>query len=378
MKMMTHSILFGAMLLAAAVASGGAVTNATVRGTLATNAGASIRDDDLARWIDTYIPTNTPKLLVLTQCYGGDMAKEFADKANTVVISATSEGEEAIYGGYDAGATGAMQPGAGRTAQDIHNAGVDNRDAVETPTVTGGMNPTNFPMSSVSTSGVVRSRHVIMYAGQPDGRPGRDVDQDARLQGIYANESNTTYRAVAASTAGGWDYDGTARGLREAIQEAGTLITNSPNPAAEQFILYASDHGDRHVTAALSTILPTHLPVIFNGFPTFSSDVMAPNVLLLNTNTVPGFSVFIPFEPGGLVFDPGSEPFFPPPDWWLTITIPDQPTFPPLLLTDPVELPLELDNGTVGDFQGKGCSSSFLSISSYSSTAFSTCSSTSK
>ncbi|MDD2597799.1 MAG: DUF6531 domain-containing protein [Kiritimatiellae bacterium] len=354
MKTMTHSVLFGAMLLAAVFASGAVVTNATVRGTLATSWGASIRDDALASWIYTFIPTNTPKLLVLTQCFGGDMANEFADKPNTVVLSATSTGEEAMYGGYDAGAAGAMQPGAGRTAQDIHNAGVANRDTVETPRVAGGLNPTNFPMTSVSTSGVVRSRHVVWYAGQPDGLPGRDFDQDARLHGVFAGEGNTTYRAVAASTTGGWDYDGTARGLREAILEAAVLIAISPNPAAEQFILYASDHGDRHVTAAVATALPTDLPIEFSEFPTFSRDEMEPKILLNNTNTIPGFSIFVPFEPGGPVFTPGPNPFFPPLDWQLTITIPDQPSFPPLFLTAPVELPLELDNGIVGDLSGEG------------------------
>ncbi|NQU38773.1 MAG: hypothetical protein HQ523_02355 [Lentisphaerae bacterium] len=354
MRNTTRSILFGITLLSAAWASATLVTNATVHGTLATSAGASIRDDDLARWIDTYIPTNTPKLLVLTQCYGGDTAKAFTGKTNTVVLSATSAGQKAVYGGYDAGAANAMRPGSGRTAGNIHTAGAANRDTIETPIVGGGMNPTNFPMTSVSTSGVVRSRHVIWYAGQPDGRPGRDVDQDALLQGHYAGETNTTYWAVAASTDGGWDYDGSARGLRQAIQAAGTLITNSTDPDAEQFVLYVSDHGDRHVTASLVTNLPPNQLAVLTGFPTFSSLDMNPQDLLDDTNTVPGFSVFIPFEPGGPVFDPDSEPFFLPPDWGLTITITNQSSLPPLFLTNPIELPLELDNGTVGDFPGEG------------------------
>ncbi|HMP96755.1 MAG TPA: hypothetical protein PKA51_07535, partial [Kiritimatiellia bacterium] len=333
-----------------------AVTNISTNGTLSTSSGASIPDTNVAHWIKQYIPTNSKKLVVLTQCYGGNMVDKFDGDPNTTVISGTSPGQLGIYGGYDDGASRGLRPGPGRTAQDIHNGGVGTRNRRETPMTGGGLHPTNFPMERVSTGGVVRSRHVVFYAGQPDDRRGRDVDQDARIGRNFSGEPNTTYEAVAGTTAGGWDQNGTAAGLRQAIQNAGAAITNSPHPDQEQFILYVTDHGDFHVTAAIMT----HVfgpPLVFSNFPTFQSNAISRDAILRDPGSTPGFSFFVPFHPGGDLLHSISDPYLPyfPGGAQLHITVesPDAP--PPLVFSEVIELPFELNNNAIlGDFPGEG------------------------
>src|SRR5437667_5618118 len=71
-----------------------------LRGTVSTSSGASIYDDDLANWIDQSIPVSSNRLLVMTQCFGGNSELAFAGKANTAVISATTTDQTSKYGGY--------------------------------------------------------------------------------------------------------------------------------------------------------------------------------------------------------------------------------------------------------------------------------------
>ncbi|HMP89519.1 MAG TPA: hypothetical protein PJ991_04925 [Kiritimatiellia bacterium] len=354
MKMKAIVVL--CLMMACHHAGARAITNAVTNATLSTTSGASIRDTNLVQWINQYIPTNSKKLVVNTQCYGGDMARAFGDDPNTAVISGTSPGQLGIYGGYDDGASRGLRPGAGRTAQDVHTAGIGTRNQRETPTVGGGLSPTNFPMEPVSTGGVVRSRHVIFYAGQPDDRPGRDVDQDARIAGNFAGEPNTTYEAVAGTTAGGWDQNGNAAGLRRAIQNAGAAITNSPTPDQEQFILYITDHGDLHVTAVVTTNIPPFgPPVTFSNFPAFTTNTLRPEGILRDAHAIPGFSVFVPFPEGGDVLHIVNEPYTPFfPSGWQMIVTPEIPAALPIILNEFFELPFELDNNVVGDFPDEG------------------------
>jgi hypothetical protein len=334
------------LAIAAAVLTG-AVTEsfAEGEGTLSVEQGKAITATDLAKWIDQAIPADTKRLLVMTQCFGGDTAKAFAGKANTCVVSATSEGEKAIYEKYDDDAAKALEPGAGRTAKDVHDAG--SADAGATPSTNGGIAPADFPLDDTSNTGDIQSRHVLVYAGQPDGTGKRDNWQRDEIKGNFAGKTNTSVRSVGGDGTGGWDKPGSAKGLKEALKEIGREIRDSPDPSKEQFIMFVTDHGDLHKLQGT----PGQTAGCCGGtfelpLEGFSHDDLDPQGLFESPDNVPGFSVFVPFD-DGVLWDPQFEPwFFGPRQFMLDVNgVP---------LVDYVEEPYEFDNGLVGDQQGEG------------------------
>ena len=92
--------LVAAVLLVCGGPSWGAVVT---RGTIHTNSGPAIFEDDLRTILDALIPSTNAQssLLIFTECFGGDKMDSFASRAGTTVLSATSAGQKAIYGGYD-------------------------------------------------------------------------------------------------------------------------------------------------------------------------------------------------------------------------------------------------------------------------------------
>lgn len=262
---------------------------------------------ELSTWLNAHIPAAAKKLLVLTECYGGSIAlsSEFRNAPNTIVLSATVPNQTAKYGGYHDDAARALRPGEGRTSKDVHETAtrgiatswspaihglaVDKRtlrESGEWPVFSGGLAMEDFSLASVTNGGAVQSRHIIIYMGHPEARtsiveqiegvtipnPGGNpttisdnADRDA-IKAAFSGERNTTVRTVGGEAdpanpevgVNGWDLPGDQEGLLKAIIEAGGAISNSPNPSAEQFILFVGDHGQQG-----SSILsgPVILPV---------------------------------------------------------------------------------------------------------------------
>ena len=302
-------------------------------GTLSTSIGDSITDTQLADWIDELIPpaTSGQRLIVLTECFGGDKVDNFAGKANTAVISATSPGETATYGGYDDDAAAALKPGATNTGATVHAAG--SGDAKATPTTGGGLAPGGFSLAPVATpTDMIESRHVLVYAGQPDGGGGTtDVMQRDTIKANFAGDATVT--TVGGAGGGGWDHPGSAKGLRAALKAIGDDIANDPMPTKEQFILFVTDHGDLHKKDANNTItvpscgalcLPTPYSSSFDGFDSLLD--LDPQILFDDPDNEPGLSIFVDLwqynqdNPGGEILIPdGSPPFFSPGEWQLTV-----------------------------------------------------------
>lgn len=271
-------------------------------GALSSHNGSNvIRARVLSDAISHHIPAVAQKLLIFTQCYGGSMAfARFRSAPNTVVLSASSPGQEAKYGGYDDDAASALRPAVGRTALDVHEAGVVGKktlpprhgspppsksadfQASEWPRVAGELAVTDFSLASASGSGPVRSRHIVIYAGDPgtaairssvhDGRTIPDAHGDRTNQvsdtGVrdtikqnFRDEPFTTVHTVGGAPAegnpqagkNGWDFPGSFEGLQQALRAAGAAISNSPNPAAEQFIFFVTDHGSQGWGAPYAT-----------------------------------------------------------------------------------------------------------------------------
>ncbi|MCC7409042.1 MAG: VPLPA-CTERM sorting domain-containing protein [Phycisphaeraceae bacterium] len=349
-------ILAGWVLAAAAAWAGGVHAATITKGTLSASKGTSILDSDLAKWIDDYIPGGSQRLIVMTQCYGGDTAKAFTGKANTAVASATSAGEKATYGGYDKSAADALKPGAGKTASDVHTAGTGGKASGETPSSNGGLGLGDFKLDPTDANS---SRHVLVYAGKPDGGGGTsDTAQRDKIKGNFAGQTNTTITTAGGSTAGsgGWDQEGSAAGLKKALKQIGDAINASADPSKEQFILFITDHGDTHqVDIPLNPVITPGGSALVQNFQTFQTTATFGTAQFTeDANNVPGFSVFLDLHAMGLEHPIVDGPLFAPGDWELVLT----PNGGSATLLDSffdvfTELSID-DSGIVGDEQGEG------------------------
>ncbi len=300
-KSILRSALFVCLFfpLAASAAS-------TTFGKISTSSGAAISQTQLKNWIDEFSPDVSDRLIVLTECYGGNVATEFAGKANTAVASATKPGQLARYGRYDKGAAAALKPGSG-TGQTVHDAGIATKSTLEDPTTGGGMALSDFSLQNTSTSAsaAVRSRHVLVYAGQPDGNP-PNKDDDVKLRNTiednFLGNVSTTVHTVGGPGGGGWGQPGTMKGLRKELSDIKLQFDVAPDKSKEQFILFVTDHGidnkgDQPTSTGTGTTgSGTNVTTVTN-FDTFieGTDVIASD-LLLEPDNEPGFSVFIPFD----------------------------------------------------------------------------------
>jgi hypothetical protein len=206
-------------------------------GTICSNSNFDLMDDRFAAMLNILLPANNAHstLVVFTQCYGGDAMDDLASRPNTAVVSATSPGQTATYGGYDDDAAAALRPGAGRTSNDVHEAGVAGKASGETPQSQGSpvsLEPTN-------PDGPIRSRHVLIYAGIPGGGSHGDAYQRDVIRSNFAGQGNTTVTAVGGDGTGGWDYPGTIDGLN-----AAALALMNEMDTDEQLIVFVTDHGD--------------------------------------------------------------------------------------------------------------------------------------
>lgn len=347
------SCLLGAIWLCASTGFG-----AVVQGTLCTSKGDSISSDQLNAWINELIPGGNQRLLVMTQCFGGNAATSFAGTPGTTVISATSPGQTAKYGGYDDDAANALKPQAGTTAGNVHTAGTAGKHSSETPTTGGTVAPGGFSLAPVPAAPAmadpIHSRHVLVYAGQPGGGGGTsDVAQRDKIAMNFAGQPNTTVTSVGGAGGGGWTQPGSAAGLRQALKDIGTAISGSANPTKEQFIMFITDHGDLHKKESTATPVGIGGPALLvPSYQCFSSTLeLDPQILSDDPQNSPGFSILLQLQ------SPVSEsnsPLFGPGSFALTLDNPSL-TGTDYFLPSFFDVFVELDgSGIVGDAPGEG------------------------
>jgi len=368
-----------------------------------------IEAQTLRAMIDAFVPGVTPKLLVLTECYAGNIALSgfFKNMPLTAIMTGNSANQQGVFGGYHDDAARALAPAEGKTAEDVHYAGTVGRHSIhladdgapddkettfmssEFPLVSGGLALNAFSLAPVSATGAVRSRHVVVYAGAPsvvepklqthDGKtiPLRDgtktVITDAAdretIKGNFAGQPNTTVTTAGgepqagnrAAGQDGWDFSGTYEGLRAAIKKAGDEIRKSPNPELEQFIFFVGDHGMQGNTAppAARPVAPNSRSQIAAEMPSMRSDSSGFFYTEQDVNNESGFLLFLDFGanpvslPAGA--DGGLRPLFNPNDLALEVERVGDGAGEPMSFGTFVEQAAEIDgDDRIGTTAGEG------------------------
>lgn len=307
--------------------------------------------------IKKYIPAETDKLLVLAQCYGGDMASnpKLNQLPQIAIVSATSPGEEAFYGGYHDDAARALKPD-GRTGLITHQQGSKGKHPLETPMISGTLAPAKFSLAPTKPNSNIEGRVVIAFFGRPTTRnewlktgpkghtipaPANwspngpavtqggytktaindDVDA-AQIRKNFAGQIQTTVIVVGGKAGRkGYDHAGSVTGLMNAIKAAGKLIKGPQNKndvSKWQLIFFAGDHGELGRRIAVNKTVPaggkTKVAV---KKKTISKSQQLVDALLSDPDAQPGFTVSVSFagqhyplqhQPGGYqdVFAAGS------------------------------------------------------------------------
>ena len=311
--------------------------------------------DTLRGMIDRFIPAESEKLFVFTQCFGGNLilSPSFANAPNLCILSAAVANQTGKYGGYHDDAARGLKPEAGRTAKTLHSEGVRGKTtAVPAPgttntfafhfrnsewPITGGtLAPEAFSLEPITPTSQIQSRHIVIFMGQPETKnirvqthgtitePGRlgtvqvisdNADRDSIIQ-QFAGQPNTSIFTVGGDGTGGWQKPGTSIELSRAIRAAGDEIAASDNPAREQFILFVGDHGGTGYTPGPSQVaanpgssvtFPNPLDIIPRSDELHKLTTQDPNSIpTLQINAEPGaipqtqdhgYAPFAPFPP---------------------------------------------------------------------------------
>ena len=305
-----------------------------------TTAERSITQEQLKALVDDAVPAQTKRLLIFGECFGGGFAQSpLFGTANTATMSGSSAGEVSFSGGFHWAAAQGLKPEDGRTAQDVYDAGYANRFApttgnadfdrsyTETPTVGGGLPLAGFSLEPIvcTVTGNIRSRHIIVYAGNPttntlldpktiapiltpDGRQQRvafDVLDRNRIKNAFSGQPGTSVHTVGGPPAqpgsvngtDGWDYVGSFDGLKEAFARVKAELADASDPSREQFILYVSDHGANSSANNIIGNLPA------NARTSVSPDFEVPERLLstaaavrYDPGNIPWFGIFLPAD----------------------------------------------------------------------------------
>lgn len=387
--------LAGALTVATALRVAADSSSLTTHHSDAVNKDMTIRATFLKQMLDYYLPPETKKLLVFAQCFGGGFAVAGPWNAdpNTAVAAATAPNTPAYYDGYHDEAAAAFGPGAGKTGQTVHDAGVagrlPDRDSVEASNVGGGLPLSQFSLEPTTANGAVRSRHVIVYAGRPETKSAFDTETNTpltdpntgeririgdtqdrdRIEANFAGQLNTSVTTVGGKpdpndpTKGqdGWDYPADLRGLEQAIKDARDAIAATGNPpASEQFLLFVSDHGERLGEGSDGWTMAGPVTAPQNASTTLGSNFVVLGAeeraaIRYDPNTAPGFLLFMPFDGQAvpLVRDPTGVPIsiYPPGSARLEITL---PAGEPIRLDDAVERVAEYGDGLIGTQPGEG------------------------
>lgn len=287
--MRTRVAVNGLRMMTLGLAIMGGQSAARADGTLSTHDGKGISGERLRELLDEHIPTDEAHstLIVLTQCYGGDMVDELSDgRDDTAVISATSEGETAEYGGYDDDAAEGLKPEAGRDSDDVHEEGTDGKGSGESPSQAGDAVPLD-PVDPVD--GPIKSRHILVYAGSPDGGNGTsDEEQLETIKDNFSGEdgATTTITSVGGEGTGVWDYPGTEEGLEDALEEIEQVMNEH-----EQFIMFVTDHGGQETSGGCTESAPGYCesgPLILWD-PVFGH-------MEHDEQNIPGITLYMPTE----------------------------------------------------------------------------------
>lgn len=375
-------------IIVKANAGGGEAFQTTQRaGLISVRHGAtSISGSALRSMLDDCIPVAARKLLIFTQCYGGSLASDPAlvDAPNIAIASATSPNQTGKYGGYHDDAARALRPESGRTALDLHQAASHGKMTVapspfgaqvpkgelmkssEWPRTAGGLALSDFSLEPVSVAGAVKSRHVVVFMGQPEAKtvsvqthdgtitiPSAqgasvvidDVADRNAIQEIFHNQPNTTVHTAGGSPSAGnpaagqngWEFPGDAEGLKRAMRAAGDAIRNSPDPAAEQFILFVGDHGSEGASlhaapVTLSASASLSLAVNLSALPGHAEFAAG---MQYDLNNLPNVTIELIPTVGGNPPNPVVPPLNPATlDFEVAINLPNSPSIilgPPLL-----------------------------------------------
>lgn len=201
--------------------------SAVQEGTLLINGYGDIGATDLNTWINNAIPSSSQRLIILTECFGGNTAQAFANQTNTAVISATSPGQLGYYGTYAVGATGALTAGAANTGQTVADAANATASPSTTPSTGGGLAPASFSLAPVTAFGPIESRHILIYSGLPGGPNNNDVNERNTIINNFASDPATTVYTVGGDGTNGWNQPGTAAGLQATLKTIGNNINLS-------------------------------------------------------------------------------------------------------------------------------------------------------
>jgi len=259
------------------------VENPPPYATLCTESGPPITDYGLRQMLDAYVGVYHSTLLVFTECYAGDMADDFAGRERTGLLSATAVSQTARYHGYHDDAARALDAGEGRTSEDVHAAGVAGKSVHEDPFKAGDV----ISLAPISPTSEIQSRHVLVYGGCDSSNGHLDrADRDA-IEANFAGDISTTVTTVGMDGAtGGWDYPGTLEGLRDALEAIGAQMNEN-----EQFILFVTDHGDKHPAACDAPVTagePTEVEIEVQ--PQLISDMLED----LENESGAGITLFLP------------------------------------------------------------------------------------
>jgi hypothetical protein len=283
---------------------------------------APITAKNLKTFINYYIPRESKKFYLFAQCFSGGFGAvgPFNDDPNVAVAAASGPNQEAIYDGYHEEAIQTLKPEPGRTAEDVHEAGMQGRlpdeGSKEDSNTGGGMPLSMFSLEPTTANGPVRSRHVIFWAGKPEnhtrfnvetneplldanGQKQKvgDVQDREQVRANFAGQLNTTVYTVGDEPgAAGWDFPADIRGLEQALQRVQQDIQATGNPAeTEQFIFVASDHG---LLLSLNPELPaTCAPAsqcALGTVPGLTTEQVAG--VRFDPMAVPGFQLFMPAD----------------------------------------------------------------------------------
>jgi hypothetical protein len=289
--------LFVAILLGVGAA---ARAFTVTEGVLPVLSGAGIYQEDLDLWLVLSLPADAQRLLIFTQCYGGNWVQQFAGDVATATASAQEAGNVAWYGGYHAGASMAFGPGLGRTGQDVHDGGVVHRDSRETPQ-TGGLLPlSSFSLSDNNNNAVIKKhRRVLVYAALPD-KFWDELDR-SNIDNHFAGQPLTVLENIGLDGGSGfWDFAATAKSLRDRIQQAGLDLASAPPGSPKQFLLFVTDHGGLGKVVKPDTMMPIGpLGSVNQTLSAFSSSTLDAAALLADPENQPGFAIrigMIPFD----------------------------------------------------------------------------------
>ncbi|MCK4365027.1 MAG: hypothetical protein KAW45_03145 [Thermoplasmatales archaeon] len=214
--------------------------------TLSAHEEWDIDQSTLETSINNHIPTNNchSSLLIFTQCFSNEWHDTFDGRPKTTVITASPRGRFAYFGGLGEDAAEDLRPEAGRDIVDYYFDIIDGAHANESPEIYVPEGE-GFSFEPTSEDGEIQSRHILFYAGKPEHRGGRRPYDTWRLNKIkenFAGQYQTTVTAVGGrGTADGYDYPGSYDGLEDALEEISQNMNEN-----EQFIFFASDHGDWH------------------------------------------------------------------------------------------------------------------------------------